>query len=87
MAPETGPFWQLMAPEINDNLFSNLWRHKSPFPCDLWPQKVRLSGDFWFRIQWPEIAKMVQFLEPETASIWLFLDLFLKYLFFFSTWP
>jgi hypothetical protein len=24
---------------------------------------------------------------PETVGIWLFLDLFLKDLFFFSTWP
>jgi hypothetical protein len=28
MAPETGPFWQFMAPEINENLFGNLWRQK-----------------------------------------------------------
>jgi hypothetical protein len=44
------------------------------------------SGYFWIRILWPEIAKMMQFWGPETAGIWLFLDIFLKYLFFSSTW-
>jgi hypothetical protein len=79
MAPETGPFWQFMGPEINDNPFCNLWRQ-------FMAPKLNHSGDCWFRIMGLEIAKMVKFLGPETASIWLFLDLFLKYLFFFSTW-
>jgi hypothetical protein len=67
MAPETGPCWQFMVLAINENLFRNLW-----------PQKLHHSVDFWFQILGPEIAKMVQFLGPETTGIWLFLDLFVN---------
>jgi hypothetical protein len=87
MAPETALFWQFMALETNENLFGNLWLQKESYLSNLWPQKLHHSGDFWFRILGPEIAKMVQFLVPETPGIWLFLDLFLKYLFFSPTWP
>ena len=87
LAPKTAPFWQFMAPETKENLFGNLWVQKSPYSGSLWPQKLHHSGDFWFRILGPEIAKLVQFLGPETAGIWLFLDLFRKYLFSFPPGP
>jgi hypothetical protein len=67
MAPETGPFWHFKVPEIVYNIFGNLWCKKSPFPGNLWHQKLHHSGDFCFRILKPEIAKMVQFLGPAFA--------------------